>query len=383
MRPMPAFALSAAVLAFSTPALSQTSVTLYGLIDNGINYLNNAHGKTLWSMQDGALTGIYGSRWGLLGEEALGGGLSAIFRIESGFSITNGKAGQGGLAFGRQAYVGLKRADLGTVTFGRQYDSIVDYVQPATFNSRWGGLMVHASDIDNTANTFRVNNSVKYGSPVFNGLQFGGLYALSNSNADGGPGTTAAWSVGASYTYSTLRVAAAYFYAKHPATEFVDGHNVANTTGSAIGAAGPWSYVGTPRNQSIAGAGATYILGSLTFGAAFTWVNFDDANGTSSSVRFRNYDVWVNYAVTPATSVGLGYLYTDGKVGYSGEEPKYHRIGIGTDYKFSKRTSVYAVASVQQAAGDAKGASLYQGVAGDASSTNRQFGARLGMIHRF
>ena len=50
---------------------------------------------------------LQGSRWGLKGTEDLGGGLKAIFQLENGFDVNNGKLGQGGLLFGRQAYVGL------------------------------------------------------------------------------------------------------------------------------------------------------------------------------------------------------------------------------------------------------------------------------------
>ncbi len=69
-----------------------------------------------------------GSRWGLKGTEDLGGGLKALFQLENGFNASNGKAAQGGLMFGRQAYVGLSDNQWGSVTLGRQYDSVIDYL---------------------------------------------------------------------------------------------------------------------------------------------------------------------------------------------------------------------------------------------------------------
>ena len=75
---------------------------------------------------------LSGSRWGIKGKEELGNGLAAIFQLEDGFDITNGTSGQGGRLFGRQAYVGLSDTRFGTVTLGRQYDSVVDYLQPLT-----------------------------------------------------------------------------------------------------------------------------------------------------------------------------------------------------------------------------------------------------------
>ncbi len=146
-------------------AHAQSSVTLYGVIDEGIDYVNNSGGHSLWRMRDGTYDGVYGSRWGLKGSEDLGGGLSAIFKLEAGFSTENGQSRQGGRLFGRQAYVGLSDTRFGTVTLGRQYDSVVDYLQPVTAPGQLAGPLVHAGDIDNTDNSFRVDNSVKYASP--------------------------------------------------------------------------------------------------------------------------------------------------------------------------------------------------------------------------
>src|ERR1700744_2506519 len=115
--------LATAVLgSISLSAHAQSSVTLYGLIDAGISYVNNARAGTshdnLVKYDDGVASG---SRWGLRGTEDLGGGLKAIFVLESGFNSGNGTLGQGGALFGRQAFVGLARDGVGSVTFGRQY----------------------------------------------------------------------------------------------------------------------------------------------------------------------------------------------------------------------------------------------------------------------
>ena len=85
-------------------AAAQSSVTLYGVIDQGINYTNNSGGNSLVEMASGH---VQGSRFGLRGSEDLGGGTKAIFQLENGFSADTGRLGQGGRMFGRQAYVGL------------------------------------------------------------------------------------------------------------------------------------------------------------------------------------------------------------------------------------------------------------------------------------
>src|ERR1700731_4789963 len=88
----------------AVPAYAQSTVTLYGIIDTGITYVNNTGKGAVVAMQSGV---EQGSRWGLKGSEDLGGGLKTVFQLENGFNVNTGKLGQGGLEFGRQAYVGL------------------------------------------------------------------------------------------------------------------------------------------------------------------------------------------------------------------------------------------------------------------------------------
>ena len=97
-----------AMLAAAGGAQAQTgsSVTLYGHLDTGIEHLTNVQGGGSLTRMPG-LTGTAPSRWGLRGSEDLGGGLSAVFALESGFGPDAGTFNQGGRGFGRQAWVGL------------------------------------------------------------------------------------------------------------------------------------------------------------------------------------------------------------------------------------------------------------------------------------
>ncbi|MGF6903573.1 porin [Paraburkholderia sp. GAS348] len=383
-RDLPTNALLVGVISalIASSAFAESSVTLYGIIDEGIDYTNNSGGHSIWHMQDGTYDGVYGSRWGLSGSEDLGGGLSAVFKIESGFSTENGKMLQGGRLFGRQSYVGISDNRFGTVTLGRQYDSIVDYLQPMTGLGNFGGANVHGGDIDNTVNSFRVDNAVKYTSPNLNGLKFGGLYSFTNTNAPG-RGTTGLWSVGATYSVGGLNVAGAYLYAKDPAILLSDGDYVPNTTGAAIGAGGPFSYVGHPGNEQVFGAGVNYTVGSATIGVDYTNTKFDDANGTTSTVKFENYEAWAKYNINAAWYAGIAYNYTHGHIGYNQAVPVYHQVGVTTGYSLSKRTSIYAIAIWQRAGGAATNAAIFNGLTGDASSNNHQIATRIGIYHLF
>lgn len=363
-------------------AHAQLSVTLYGVIDEGIDYVSNSGGHSLWRMRDGTYDGAYGSRWGLKGTEDLGGGLSALFRLESGFSTENGQMRQGGRLFGRQAYVGLSDTRFGTVTLGRQYDSVVDYLQPLTAPGQLGGPLVHAGDIDNTDNSFRVDNAIKYASPKIGGLTFGGLYSFTNTNA-AGRGTTGLWSIGANYAFGGFTIAGAYLFAKQPAALLTDGNYVSNTTGAEIGASGPFSYVGNPANEQIFGAAINYALGSATLGLDYTNTRFNEANGTQGTVIFTNYEAWGRYNLTSAWYVGAQYVYTHGNIGYSQAIPIYHQVGLTTAYALSKRTSVYVMGVWQKAAGAASNADIFDGSVASASSNNHQTMVRIGMYHQF
>lgn len=122
---------------------------------------------------------------------------------------------EGGRLFGRQAYVGLARADVGTLTFGRQYDSLVEYLAPLTANRNWGGfLFEHPYDNDNTDNSFRLNNAVQFNSANFGEFRVGATYAFSNNPWQ--ISTNNAQSVGASYTVGGLTLGTAYLNVTNP-----------------------------------------------------------------------------------------------------------------------------------------------------------------------
>ena len=120
------------LLSLAGIAAAQSSVTLYGIVDAGVTYRSNERVGSA-----GAYTGHSSvghdrqpvrQPLGIKGSEDLGGGMRALFVLENGFDITNGTSGQGGRQFGRQAFVGLGSDRYGTVTLGRQYTSLDDFV---------------------------------------------------------------------------------------------------------------------------------------------------------------------------------------------------------------------------------------------------------------
>ena len=376
-----ALAVSAA---FAAPVFAQNTVTLYGLIDEGFDYTNSVGGKSLSELQSGY---AQGSRWGLKGTEDLGGGLKAIFQLENGFNVNNGKLGQGGLMFGRQAYVGLSNDTYGTVTVGRQYDSLVDYLAQTTANGNWAGyLFSHPYDNDNTDNSFRVNNTVKYASTSFAGFQAGGTYSFSN---DTNFANNRQYSIGGQYANGGLLVAAAYLQANNPSSSAI----------GAINNGGDENFLA--KRLRVFGGGVNYTFGSAT--AGFVYTNTDltsplsttyisgsilPASGTLNALKFQNFEVNGKYQFTPAFFVGAQYVYTmesyDASSGSA--KPKIHSVSLMADYNISKRTDFYVQGAYQKVAGDKTGSALDQAYvpgAADASSTQNQVVFRVAIRHKF
>jgi len=380
-----ALAVSTAMsAAFAAPALAQTSVTLYGVLDEGINYTNNVGRGHVYELASGY---AQGSRWGLKGAEELGGGLKAIFQLENGFDVSSGRLNQGGRMFGRQAFVGLSANQFGTLTFGRQYDSVVDYLAQTTANGNWAGsLFSHPYDNDNTDNSFRLDNSVKYTSPSLSGFQFGGVYSFSN---DTNFANNRAYSFGGQYSYGGLLVAAAYLQADNPG----NGANGAITANDA-------SFIAA--RMRVFGGGIMYTFGPATAGFVYTNSNYLDPTGNGylgvtplvppgillNSLKYQNFEVNGKYQISPMLFVGAQYVYTmetyDASSG--GVKPKIHSFGLMADYNLSKRTDVYIQGEYQQVTGDSTYSILddaFNVGTQSPSSTSKQVVVRAAIRHKF
>ena len=381
----------AALSTFAGVANAQSNVTLYGIIDEGVNVITNSGGQHLYNLSSGE---IQGSRWGVRGTEDLGGGLKAIFDLENGFDINSGKLGQGGLMFGRQAFVGLS-SRLGTVTLGRQYDSIVDYVGPLEVGDQWGGyIAAHPGDLDNFNNAYRTNNTVKYTSANYNGLTFGGTYSFGGVAGDFT--SNQIWSLGAGYNNGPLVLGAAYLNARTPAASgglFNNGGAVA--AASAAVTTSIYSGFASANTYQVIGAGGAYTFGAATIGATYSNIRFDNLGASSASpykgqsVSFNNAEVNFKYQLTPAFLVGVAYDYTRGAQINGASRAQYHQAAVGVDYFLSKRTDVYVTGVYQHALGETLNAAG-QTVAATAnidqlspSSNQNQFTGRIGIRTKF
>jgi len=387
----------AACAAFCLNAHAQSSVTLYGIIDEGINYNSNIKGGHTFGLQ-GAV--MQGSRWGLRGAEDLGNGLQAIFTLESGFDNNTGKLGQGGLLFGRQAFVGLSDRAWGTLTLGRQYDVNADFVGPLEAASRWSGnIGAHPADMDNLNDAWRINNSVKYTSPVYRGFSFGALYGF--GGVSGSVGRNQAWSAAARYASGPLTIAAGYLNVRNPNISVFGNSASADEAALASNTSAYPSISGfmSANTWQVASVGANYRIGGSTFGLVYSNIAFlslgNTANGPNpsgytGSVHFNTIEGSYQYRFTPALSAGVAYVYTNRSriTSASGVNAgaSYHQVMASVDYALSTRSDVYLLGVFQQASGtdslDLPSVASITNQPG-ASSSNRQAIVRVGFRQRF
>ncbi|RDK03141.1 porin [Paraburkholderia lacunae] len=382
--------LTAATLAvFASAAHAQSSVTLYGLIDAGISYVNNSKSGTshdkLFKYDDGV---AQGSRWGLRGTEDLGGGLKALFVLENGFNSGNGTLGQGGALFGRQAYVGLSKNDIGSLTFGRQYSFSTDYLGG---NYSTGGQTVagnyayHINDVDQLTSS-RINNAVKFSSSNFAGLTFGAMYGFSNQAGAfaGSPasgtvaapvaGSSRAYSFGLNYANGPFGIGAAYTDIRYPSQSTPSfSTTIANVS------------TGSVRDLRTFGVGGRYSIGAATLWALYTNTRFEPITGGTTT--FAAYEAGAKYAFTPALTAGAGYTYMHLSNANTGH---WNQVDLSVDYALSKRTDVYALGIYQIAAGH-NGTQDLQAQIGSSTSyfstsgtgADNQLAFRVGIRHKF
>jgi GBP family porin len=370
---------------FAITAHAQSSVTLYGTLDAGLVFANNQGGHSNWQQGSGSVSNTY---FGLRGSEDLGSGLHAIFTLESGFNLNNGQFSENNTIFNRQAFVGLQSNQYGTVTLGRQYDSVVDYLAPLSEAGAGYGnnLAAHPFDNDNLDNSFSVKNAVKYQSANYGGVKFGGLYGF--SNAAGQFSNNRAWSAGASYGNGPLSVAAAYLQLNNSGSNNVGGA-ISQGDGTAAIAA---------QQQRTYGAGLNYAYGPANVGLVYTHTQLDGITGVNvggttlpgvagTNLHMDNYEVNGRYALTPAISLAAAYTFTDGKVsGSNGSgDPKWQTASLQGDYSLSKRTDVYLEGVYQHASGELGnfGANVASINTLSPSSTANQTVVAVGMRHRF
>jgi len=216
--------LALAVLgAFAGTAAAQSSVTIYGVLDQSIAKRNDcnpcavnpgAPGSDAWTMQQSTT-----SRLGFRGNEDLGGGLSAQFQIEHRFNPDTGAQNQTPFWNGR-SYVQLTSAAAGSVYLGREYTPAFwvqlksdpfgnDGVGQTGVGINWAGYMTpdSASGVTTTpqaawpgGSSARSSNTIGYKTPNMGGFTANVAVSLAETTGQGrGVGFNAEYAAGPIY----------------------------------------------------------------------------------------------------------------------------------------------------------------------------------------
>ncbi|SAK42156.1 porin [Caballeronia catudaia] len=381
-------AVAALAASFATAASAQSSVTLYGVVDAGFTYVNNVFNQNEFrDSNKGTFIGMTGgnvqqSLWGLRGAEDLGGGMKAIFKLESGFNLGNGSLANGGALFNRQAYVGLSSSQFGTVTLGRQYDSTIDYLAPLSAAGTWGGTYFgHIGGNDNLNSNFSIANAVKYETANYAGFSASALYGFSNQG--GNFSNNRAYSLGAGYANGPFKFGLAYMQANGVNSPTNQGGAVVGNQYVTLNDNGEAAVAG--RRLRTFGAGAGYSFDAMTFGVLWTQSRLDNTYFANNSTYVNNFEVNGRYMLTPALSLGAAYTYSQGKsevAGDSADTFRYHQLGLQADYSLSKRTDVYVESVAQLGSGGAAAWISNNGTFGP-STSSRQVVFSTGLRHRF
>ncbi|TDP62060.1 porin [Roseateles toxinivorans] len=340
------------LLVISAAAPAQSSVTVFGVMDVSARYARNASGSLATVASGGNAT----SRFGVRGEENLGGGLIAGFWLESTVLGDNG----GAVFWERRALASLA-GPFGELRFGRDYTPAYrafgasdpfGYLGVGAlangFNARSTTAIARAFGTNPTTVT-RSNNSLQYLTPGgLNGFYSHVMIAPSEG------------STGADGAYKNLGGRAGYAAGALDFSVYAETTKIAATGANfkQVGAAGFYNFGALKLSASVTRSeyltsqhknfliGAIYSLGNSQFKASYSKVKQQGKNAAGASIDADG-----------ANAYALGYVYN-----------------------LSKRTALYGTAARMVNSGKASYTVL--GVpAGPTTSPSSAF--ELGIRHNF
>ncbi len=289
-----------AALASSGAAFAQSTVTIYGRIDNSIGAQKDLGKSTQSKMFYGGTGGLTTPRLGFRGTEDLGGGLKVNFQFEQRIDTTNGA--EEAPTFKGAALVGLS-GGFGTVRAGRMTTQLDDVralsyannVFDSAFSPADNGVFKSGGDYSK-----RHNSQIRYELPAMSGVYGGVSYAFEQTAGKGDK--MAGFMVG--YKAGPLNVALGY----------QDEKTKSKYTG---------------------------VAGSYDFGVASISGGFNTRKGSTTALgKDDEFTAGINVPVGAAVNVSLGYASSKTKVN-GATTGKSDGFGLGATYTLSKRTKLY------------------------------------------
>lgn len=350
---------------FAAQAQAQSNVTIYGLVDAG---LVSERGGAAGSVTK-VTSGIGGqSRLGFRGTEDLGGGLSAVFQLETGLKVDDGALDNTNSAlFNRLSYVGLKSKEAGSLTIGRQYTMLYNAMSQVAdpFGAGYAGSIKNLFPTAG-ANT-RTSNALVYVTPSVEGFSGEALYALGEQAGSATAGRQ--FGLGLNYAQGPLNARLVY--------------NNRNNDTAAVGTT-PAKLQDTGRNTlfavnydfKVAKAFFAYGSDKGVNSAALPVANaYGYTVAPKASLDSNDMLIGVSVPVAPAGTVLASYTRKNDKTANNQDADQW---AVGYLYSLSKRTSAYvAYAKIK----NKNGAGYTVGNNNEAGSGNKAF--NVGVRHSF
>ena len=371
-----------AVLSSMTGFACAGQVTLYGVVDEGLNYSKEDvkvdGGKKVDRHTFGLDSGLNaGSRIGLTGQEALGNGMTVGFKLENGFDADTGAFSDKDRIFNREASLTVS-SPFGRLSAGRMggiasaagsYDIV--YSIGDAFD---GG----DNKIFGLAKSARYDNMITYQTPMMGGLQATVQYSFKENSTDAARLTAREGSSDANrYTsaaltgnYGPFNAVLAYELQDYGST--IGTSKMPSKDGQAIYLGGNYDF-----GVAKAFAMAQYFKGQQTTDAVKA-INL--AKPLTPSEGYKGYGLHLG-TIVPVCSGNLtiGGYYVDGQAESEKDADRDNNyIGVATRYVYplSRRTSLYAGAGYAHAKMD--------GTATDKGDTKANVTqAYMGLTHKF
>ncbi len=302
-------AIAAGVVAAAlvgTPALAQSNVTVYGVVDTFL-----AHGKTGSAKLTGVQSsGWTGSRLGFRGSEDLGNGLKAVFTLEYGINPDENTGLGAAPNLARQQYVGLQ-GGFGFVGLGRQYHPgyyvfRYDAITPVPISPQFV-LAARAGSRIVAGGAARINNAVNYKSPSFGGLSLNAIYGFNEVNqvSDRRKGDVAA--LGIDYAGGPFAASLIFSHEKEPVSS---------------------------KDKREIYLGGSYDFGAVKLSGSYQHIK----NATVQEDSDKVWHIGATMPVSAAGKVSLGY----GRLKADASNADARSWAVAYSHSLSKRTLLYA-----------------------------------------
>ena len=359
--------LAAAALlgAFAGSAVA-ADVTLYGVVDYGLQYTHVDSDKAGTDAVDNfqlSSGNQSGARFGLKGSEDLGNGVKAGFHLENGFSADTGSLAQNSRLFGREARLFVNGA-FGEVAFGRMGTlgsangtySLLGNLSP--FGASWVGAVEYSTYY---VGGIRADNTVTYKTPTFAGVTVYAQYSFETNTkqeenlkaTEGKASANRYYALGATYKAAGFDLAAVVDSYNWSSTFTSDDPDLDDGLTVTLGG----SYDFEVAKVFLSGQYFDNMIGNDKYGTkaanagkSDSFYSFSGYFGDQNPIEGYALQAGVSAPVAGGTAMfAVGYTDAEQVKTPEGSTDKaeFKRLGasVGYTYSLSKRTNVYGVAA--------------------------------------